>query len=683
MKLFFCCLNIVCGVMSLHSQIKENVKPIEEYIADIYGQYSSETEEEVNFEQFYEELMILSAHPLNLNRTTREELKKMQFLSDVQIENILYYIYKFGSLKTIYELQLIEGLDMTDIRYMLPFVTLLKDKQEIPPLKVEQVLRYGQSEFICSLNRVVEKKAGYSLSVNDSTQYRGNSWYNYLKYRFHYKDRFMLNFTVEKDPGEDILRINQGVYDFYSASVQVKDIGVIKNIVLGDFQAGFGQGLIINQAFSSGKTSMTTNIMSVMNGFKSYRSTNESNFLRGGAISLGQNNINVHFFYSNKQIDGEVQGNTFSGFIKTGYHRTESEFQKRQKVNEILCGGNITLTGQLYQLGFSSVFLSLDHHLALKQSPYNLFYFEGRKQLVSGLNYRIRWRKFNIFGEAALTKKSFSTINGLTFSPISRVKVALLYRNYAPGFNAVFASAFSEGTRISNEKGYYMGVEMQPLRFWKLVAYADCYQFPWLKYGVDMPSTGKNYLVQASYSPTRPIEMFWRFKHEQNQGNQSSSQMVTSKIVNSSKSSLRYQMIYVCGDFTFKNIIEGNLFKRADLPFTYGLVALQEMSFNRKSFPLALDVRYLIFDAKNFDNRIYLYEKDVLNAFSSPAFSGSGSRYYINMQYRFTNALSVWIKFSQNIFADERENTGSGNDLINGDKKTEIKCLIRWKFSNY
>lgn len=682
MKVLFCFLNFVCGVMSVYSQIQENRQSLEEYIADIYEQYTSETEDEINFEQFYEELINLTIHPINLNITTREELKKMQFLSDVQIENIVYYFYKYGPMRSIYELQLIEGLDMTDIRYMLPFVTLGQGISGVPPLKADQVLRYGQNELMCSFSKIIEKKAGYILSESDSSKYRGNSLYNYIKYRFNYKDRLMFNFTVEKDAGEDILKVNKGVYDFCSASVQVKNAGVIKNIVVGDFQAGFGQGLVINQAFSSGKTSITSNIMSVVNGFKSYKSTNESNFLRGGAISFQQKNIDVHLFYSNRQIDGDIQGNTFSAFIKTGYHRSENESQNRQRVKEVLCGGNITLTGQLYQLGFSSVFLCLDHHLVLKQLPYNIFYFEGSRQLVSGLNYRIRWHKFNLFGETAVAEKSFSTINGVTFSPIARVNVALLYRNFSPGFNAVFASAFSESSRISNEKGFYVGVEMQLIKFWKLVAYADSYQFPWLKYGVDMPSAGKDFLVQATYSPTRHVDMFWRFKHEQNMNNVSVSEKVTNEIVQSRKSSIRFQMTYVTGNFNFKTMLEGNIFERNHALFTYGLAALQELSFSCEAFPLAVDMRYVIFDAANYENRIYIHEKDILNAFSSPVLSGSGSRYYINMQYRITNELSVWVKFSQNIFADEIENIGSGNELIRGNKKSEIKCLLRWKFSN-
>ena len=97
---------------------------MDQLIADIFEQYTAETGDEIDYETFYNELITLTEEPVNLNKADREQLEKLLFLNDLQIENILYYIYKFGTLNTIYELQLIDGLDMTDIRRMLPFIKI-------------------------------------------------------------------------------------------------------------------------------------------------------------------------------------------------------------------------------------------------------------------------------------------------------------------------------------------------------------------------------------------------------------------------------------------------------------------------------------------------------------------------------------------------------------------------------
>jgi hypothetical protein len=682
MKFIYSCFVVVCVCTNLFAQNLSNTIAIDEYIADIFEQYTSETEEELNFESFYEELMSLYNQPLNLNNTNREELEKMMFLSDLQVENILYYTYKFGAFRTIYELQLIEGLDMTDIRYMLPFVSVGDSNEELRPIRIDQVFKYGKNELLSSFNQVVERKAGYSGLDKDSANYYGGSLSHHLKYRFHYKDRVLLSFTAEKDAGEQFLGKKNVGYDFYSASIQVKNIGCVRNIILGDFQAGFGQGLVFRQAFGTGKSSMTTRILSNSNGFKRYGSTNEFNYFRGSAVSLQYKKLNAHFFYSNKAIDGSVDGRTFSGFYTTGYHRTIDELKKKNSVQEVLYGGNLTLTGRSFQFGVTSVFLKFNHDLVLGGYPYQLFYFQGDRQFVTGVNYRYKWKKFNFFGETAFTNNVPATINGCTYSPVPRVNIALTHRYYSPQYNAVFATAFSEGSKVTNERGFYLGIETTPVKYWRLSAYADCYHFPWVKYGIDAPVVGKDFFLQTNFTPSRKIEMFWRIKYEQNAKNKSGSVQVTPQIQAYCKSSLRYQLVYNSGNFTFKNIIEGNMVRKGADSSTYGIAALQDVSFSFQNIPMSIDVRYLFFDATDYENRIYAYEKDVLYAFSSPMFSGTGSRYYINLRYDLWKNLSCWLKFSQILYADDRESFGSGRELIVGNRKAEIKCLIRWKFDN-
>ena len=76
---------------------------MDQLIADIFEQYTAETGDEIDYETFYNELITLTEEPVNLNKAAREQLEKLLFLNDLQIENILYYIYKFGTLNTIYE----------------------------------------------------------------------------------------------------------------------------------------------------------------------------------------------------------------------------------------------------------------------------------------------------------------------------------------------------------------------------------------------------------------------------------------------------------------------------------------------------------------------------------------------------------------------------------------------------
>ena len=684
MKILSVCLLFFCFAILLPAQNQDIISSIDQFIAAVFEHYTEESDEDLNFDTFYDELITLSQHPLNLNNATREELEKMMFLSANQIENILYYRYKFGELRTIYELQLIEGLDMTDIRRMLPFVILSKGNYFLDSLKFKEVFKYGRNELLTRFDRVLEQKNGYFKTETDTSSYAGNSMYHHFKYRFQYKDRVLASLTAEKDAGEIFWGKLQKGYDFYSASIQVKRLGIIQNMILGDYQASFGQGLVMKQGFGGGKSSMTTQVFVNNTGFKRYGSTNEFNYFRGSAVSLQKNQMNLHVFYSNKLIDGNIVGDSFTGFYKSGYHRTVSELEKRNTVRQAVYGGNFTLTGQAYQLGVTSVMVDLSHDLLLKSYPYNIFYFQGNRQLVSGLNYRLRYLKFNVFGEVAITdRNALALINGMIFSPISRVNIAMVYRYYAPEFNALFASAFSESSVVGNEQGFYLGVDILPFKKWKIAAYADSYRFPWVKYGIDFPSFGKDFFMQANYTPSRRTTMFWRAKYEQKLKSKSGTKNPTQEIEQARKASLRYQLLYEKGNIKFKHIIDGNLVRHGAETLTYGITALQEVSFFLDKIPFSMDLSYLFFDAVKYENRSYLFEKDVLYAFSIPMFSGLGSKYYINLRYDFSPNISCWFKMSQLLYADDREKIGSGYEQISGNKKTEIKLLLRWKFKNY
>lgn len=652
---------------------------IEQFIADVYEQFTGESELELDYDAFFEELMSLNRQPLNLNNTNREELTKLMFLSDIQIENLLYHLFKFGEMHNLFELQLVDGLDMTDIRRMLPFVTLGERTATSGPFYFRDLFSYGKNEMIVRFDLIPEKKGGYQRL--DTGAYLGSPLYHHLKYRYQFNERIFLNLTAEKDAGEQFIGKNHTAYDFYGASFQLKEAGMLKNLVVGDFQAAFGQGLVLNQAFGRGKSSMTTHLINGNNGFKRSGSVNEYNFMRGAAASFQLKKWMLNAFYSNRKLDGNPEPEELSGLYNTGYHRTENELSKKRTVNQQFAGLNISYLQNFYQLGLTSTYLHLNRKLLPADYPYNRFYFRGNTQWVTGLNYRARFGKLVVFGETALTaEKGIASLNGLTISPVSRVKIALLQRYFAPEYNSIYASAFSEGSRVSNESGVYAGIEVLPFKKWKMSFYADSYRFPWLKYGVDAPSNGRDFLLHANYQHNRSLNMQWRLKFEQTRTTRSDDEHVTAIFSTHQKASLRYQIIMEHGNFFFRHTIDGNLLQQSSGELSYGLSAIQDISYSFTKIPLKIDFRYQYFDAISYDNRVYSFEKDVLYAFSAPSFSGLGSRYYLNLNYEINQDLSLYFKFAQVIYADERESTGTGNELIFGNRKTELKLLIRWRF---
>lgn len=659
---------------------QDKTQSTEQIIADIFEQYTAETDEAIDFESFYDELHELAISPINLNKATKEDLDKLIFISDTQVENILYYIYRFGPLNTIYELQLVEGLDMTDIRNMLAFVYVGDEMVTSQKIYKADLFKYGKNEVLYRLDRGLESKRAYQPDNSSSDKFQGSAFYNSFKYHFRFKDRISAGLTMEKDAGEQLLDTSHVGYDFYSFHVQLNDFGKFKTIVLGDFKANFGLGLVMSSGFGMGKSSYVLNVIPHNTGLKKFSSTNESDYLRGAGATLKFGKFDFSAFYSNRMTDGDTLTGSFQSFYKTGLHRTDAEIAKKHTINQQLAGVNTTFTHAKFQLGFTVVHTFMDQRLEPEVSNYNQFYFRGNKQTTAGLNYRFRLSRLNFFGESACSNnQGFATVNGVSFSPVSQVSLVGMMRYFSKKFDTFYANTFSEGSRISNETGYYLGAEIRPYKKWKIAAYADSYRFPWLKFGVDAPSLGQDYLLQADFVARRDLAMFWRFKIEEKQISELDLNQNIPALKTHLKASLRYQLTYSFGSFNFRNVLEGNMIQHNNLN-TYGLSAFQDVSYTFSSMPLKIDLRYQFFDAADYDNRFYTYEKDVLYAFAIPMYYGVGNRYYLNLKYDLNKNITFWMKFAQTVYADYRETIGSGNEEIQGNRKSDIRFLLRYEF---
>lgn len=661
---------------------------VEEIIADIYQQLSEESETEIDFTSFYDDLMLVAQNPIQLNHTNKEELSKLIFLSESQVDNILYYFYRNAPMNTIYELQLVDGLDMTDIRRILPFVSFNEENSKMKPLRFADIMKFGKNELYFRLDKGLETKEGYRFdpendenSVENNKKYIGDPYYTHLKYRFNYKERVQAGITMEKDAGEQFWGEQHKGYDFYSAYFQLKNIGKIRTFVVGDYRANFGQGLVIRTDFSMGKSSYVTNIAQRENGLKKYSSTDEYNYFRGTGITMKWGKFNATAFYSNKMIDADTAKGVFSTIKTDGLHRTLNELSKKHTVNQQVVGGNVWFLNNWFQAGTTFVYTLLSQPLSPDTTNYNQFYFRGKSQLAASIDYRIRWQKLNFFGETAISDKSaVATTNGVSFSPVSTVSLVASHRYFPAKYDVFFANSFSESSRVNNETGFYIGAEVRPLKFWKISVYADNYRFPWAKFGVDAPSLGNDYLAQLDYFPKRNVSMFWRFKYESKQHNYTDAASVMPVVPFNPKWQARYKLSYSFGNFSFKNQLDVNGANDGVNASTYGYSALQDVSYNFTNIPLGCDARLHVFDAQNYDNRIYVYEQDVLYAFSVPMVYGMGMRYYLSLKYDVLKNLSFWLKFAQTVYADDRETISSGNEEISGKRKTDFRFLIRWKF---
>jgi hypothetical protein len=665
-----------------YSQVSETTQTIESLIEEI----AETSDEDLDYTSLFDDLFYFSQNPLNLNSAKRETLEKLKFLSDIQIEEILKYRYKTQGFKTIYELQLLNGFETKDIERILSFVKVEEvDKTEFPDLK--RVFKYGKQTIFLRTQFFTQQQKGFD-PLYEGDKYLGDKYKYYTKYQFDYKRTIQFGFLAEKDPGEQFFEGTQKYgFDYYSAHLFIKNIGKIKSIALGDYKANFGQGLIIWSGLSTSKSSYVNDIRKSDDGLSKYSSSDENLFLRGAGTTLRFGDIDVSVFFSYKNIDANLNSEDTiadeqmaTSFQITGLHRTLAENEDRKAVSEMLYGSNIKLRKNNFNLG--ATFLQYMFGATLNKNPqtYNQFYFNGSSNFNTSIDYNFTYQNFYFFGEEAMSQNGgFALLNGVTVSLASQISISALHRNYQRDYQAYYSAGFGESSGTANEKGLYLGAEINPYKSLKISAYFDSYSFPWLKFGTNAPSFGADYFVQADYSINRFLTMYARYKTETKSENTSLDVLGIKPVVPYTKTQFRYNINYkISSTLSLKNRIELSKYSKEGNITETGFLMFQDISYKHQTLPFTLDFRFAIFDA-TYNARIYAYETDILYGYSIPAFSGKGIRTYLTLKYTIIpDKIDFWARVAIFSYADT-DVLGSGLTEIQGSNKTEVKFQIRIK----
>ncbi|KAA6317186.1 hypothetical protein EZS27_032622, partial [termite gut metagenome] len=482
---------------------------------EIIEQLSSNEDENTGWENEMEELDEHAANPVNLNGITKEELEQFPFLSDIQIENVLAYLYIHGEMQTVYELQLVEEMDMQTICYLLPFICVRPLEAKEPPFSFSEVLKYGKNELLTRLDVPFYKRKGYENS------YQGTPQYHSLRYGFRYREKLYWGITAEKDAGEPFFAWhNKQGYDYYSFYCLLQNYRRLKTLAIGNYRLSFGQGLVISSDYLMGKTASASTVGTRKSGIKKHSSTDEYNYFRGIASAVNVGDFTLSTFYSHRSLDGIATDTTITSIQKTGLHRTRKEAERKEIFSLQLAGTNISFAQNRLKASVTGIYYFFDRPYRPQVREYSKYNMQGNNFYNAGADYRFRLKRLLFLGEAAIGKNGgTAALNSVQYVSPSGYKVMLLHRYYIYNYWAMFARSFSEGGYVQNEKGLYAAVEGNPIRYWQFFASADLFAFPWLKYGIDRPSSGFGALMQLSYSPRKDLTMSLRYQYKKKDKN--------------------------------------------------------------------------------------------------------------------------------------------------------------------
>ena len=621
--------------------------PLDEIILDIYNAMTELGE--VGYEQLQSDLYALHETPIDLNTATQEDLEQLPFLSPRQIDDLLSYVGRHP-MDSLYELRLIPSLADYEIRDLLPFVTLSSSNPlTLNKIYAREVFRYAKHELLTRLDaRNIESFEG------------SDPMYVQARYRFDYQRRVMFGAQLRRPAGGKAKDLQ------YGAWLQLKDIGCLHTLVAGNFQASFGQGLVLAPVFRTGKSSYVTSVGQTQQGLRYYSSVDGEGLHGVGATFR-------HAFNAATRLD-----------VSALY----SMRRANDSVWHYLLGANLTLRHKQLQVELTAIEnLWSDSIHPYSNAAYNQHYFRGRNQAVLGASARYNHGWFDAFCELATAqnKENLSTLNiqpstrdkwgigtliGCRFYPVSGLSLIALYRYYSPYFDNALGYAFSETSRIGDENGGYLAFELTRWRNWKISGYADFFYFSGRKYGISYaPSWGYDALAEVQYQlPSLQGgaggRLLFRLRAKQK------GELATY--------SSRFQFNYDSGPWSLRTTAEANLTNNlspsnlSSSNLSYGFTLYQDLAY---SLPfrggsgrgLSFKLRLQGFDARQWTNRIYCYEHDVLYAFSIPAVYGLGGRAYLCLKWQIIPQLALYAKISETVYqaawAAEHNKTQTRTDL--------------------
>jgi Helix-hairpin-helix motif len=665
-------------------------------------------------------LMDIAKSPIDLNHTDAQELARLQLLSDVQISAILEHERRFGPLLSFYELQTIDGLDPRTLQLIRPFVRV-NDNINATRASFKEVWKNATHEFLTRTLTDVQQRKGFigrtnlfgqnytdpdgtplpdvsnarvldSLRLNNQA-YLGSPYKLFARYRFRYRQNISFGITAEKDEGEQFFKGTQSQgFDFYSAHLFLRNVGPVKALALGDFQAQFGQGLVFwsGLAYAS-KSAFTMNIKRNGSGLQAYSSVNENLFLRGAGVTvdLGRH-LSGTGFISRKGYDANVpdpdaptaenvdQEATFSALLNDGYHRTYREAGRKDAIQETIMGGNIRYKRATWSLGATAANVRYSSVLVRNLQPYNQFEFQGQQNTTYGGDWNVLYRNLTWFGEVARSSNGgMAGLSGLLIALDKRLSLAMLYRDYQRNYQGLYSVAFAESTNPWNERGLYTGIELKPTREWSINAYMDQFRFPWLRYLTNAPSSGSDVLVQTTWKPNKKVEIYGRFRHQERLRNATTPAEGITPLVPVAQNNVRFNASYKVSDgLTLRTRIERVDYQRGDTPKEHGFLMYQDFVHRPLASKVELTGRIAVFSSDTYNARLYAYENDVIGLFSIPPYYGRGMRWYGMVRWTATRGVDVWFRYGAWLY-NGQDRSSSGLQEISGDRKSDVKLEVR------
>lgn len=513
----------------------------------------------------YERMEHYLEHPVKINHLSMSRLMSSGLLSQYQSASLVEYRSEHGDVLSFAELAAVDGFGVEFVEILSPFVSL--ESARLPGHR-------SPEKFL------------FSHELDAKTGYKTSSGLSYgIKYRL--------------EAGES-LSFGVGYSGAVSANLAWQPVrGALSTLIVGDFNARFGQGLALWNGMTMSGFSSTQSLRRRSYGVSPAWSYKGSAALTGLASSFvfGHLCVNAGLALPN------FKQNLFSKGSSSGPAPVS-----------LLPFASVSWYGRKIQMSFTNY---VDYLPCV-----------GLNDFKSAFETNLSLRKTFLFSEVSVDWKSLSPafLAGLSFRACESLMLAALLRCYPPSYSAEYSGAPRSYSGCSNEIGATVAGDFSQKRH-KGNFSADVAYSPAERAGTGgLPSIQMKFLLDYDFVVSETLVLSARL-----------SERVRS-YGHISRTDFRTDLSYVLRRWQFKG--------RANILKCDGLGALTYVEGGYNDGKLSVWLRQGVFFIDDWDDRIYVYERDAPGNFSVPAYYGRGLWTALTMGWKALKCMKIYMRAS-------------------------------------
>ena len=634
--------------------------------------------ESTNLEELYDQMCELEDSPVNLNTATADDIKRLMFLNAAQAEELTEYIDRYRPLRSIGELAMIKSIDPIRLQLLMCFTYIGETEEKNSFPKLGNILKYGKHDVVATA------KIPFYTRKGDRDGYLGSKYKHWMRYTFRYGQYLQIGFLGTQDAGEPFFAHGNSMgYDHYAYYAVIRKLGRLKTLALGQYKLRFGMGLAMNTGFTLGKTTAAT--MSIpTNSITPNSSRSDAYYLQGAASTIAfSKNLDFTAFASYRKIDATLnKDGTIKTLLQTGYHRTESEILRKHNASQMTTGGNMRWHSGGWHVGLTGVYTSYSDSLNPdKRQAYRKYNPTGKHFYNASIDYGFINHRISINGETAINDKgAVATINSIALRTNRWLTLTAIQRFYSYRYYSMFSSAFSDGGKVQNENGIYIGAVWTPSSQLSILAYSDYAYYPWVRYQVSDKSHTWDNLLQATYRLSPLLTLNSRYRIKMREEDYNDKEAKTKRLIDKTEHRMRLSLVYANthwqaktqGDAAYIVYPDG----LAGKPKSFGWMMSQNVAYTNTYLSASANIAY--FHTRDYNSRLYTYENGTLYTFNFPMFYGEGMRSAMLLRSNIGSHLIILCKVGATKYFD-RKKISSSYQQINSSWQADMDLQIRWK----